>query len=100
MLRDITHDFIPKEMLDRPKKGFSVPLDKWMRGPLKEQLLEYSNKNFLINQGLFDAEYVEELIGKYLDTGDAGRSSGNNLSKVCWPFFVFQKWYDYYWNIL
>lgn len=38
ILKDIAYDYIPKELLDRPKVGFGVPLDKWLRGPLKEQL--------------------------------------------------------------
>ena len=48
ILKDITYEYIPRELLERPKKGFSVPLDKWMRGPLKEQVLSLSEKSFLV----------------------------------------------------
>lgn len=96
ILKDIAHDYIPKELLDRPKKGFGVPLDKWMRGPLKEQLIDYSDETFLKNQGLFDSEFASQFVRTYLENGDGGPATGRNYSKVCWPFFIFQQWYNCY----
>lgn len=96
ILKDITYDYIPKELLERPKKGFSVPLDKWLRGPLKEQLLAVSDSAYLHRQGLFQGEYVKTLIERYLRTGDGGPSTGANYSRLIWAFFVFQQWYQNY----
>lgn len=96
ILKDIAYDYIPKELLDRPKVGFGVPLDLWMRGPLKEQLLAYSDKDFLLKQGLFDAEYTGNMVRHYLKTGDGGPATGANFSKICWSFYAFQQWYCYY----
>lgn len=96
ILKDIAYDYIPKELLDRPKVGFGVPLDKWLRGPLKDQLLDYSGKDFLEKQGLFDADYVHGMIRDYLKTGDGGPATGANYSKLSWSFFTFQQWYQYY----
>lgn len=96
ILKDIAYDYIPKELLDRPKVGFGVPLDKWLRGPLKDQLLDYSGKDFLKRQGLFDADYVHAAIRDYLETGDGGPATGTNYSKLSWSFFTFQQWYQYY----
>ena len=96
ILKDIAYDYIPKELLDRPKVGFSVPLDKWLRGPLKEQLLDMCNKDMLIRQGIFDAKYVNSMIQNYLVTGDGGSGSGRNYSRLIWAYFVFQQWYEYY----
>lgn len=93
ILKDIAYDYIPKELLERPKVGFGVPLDKWLRGPLKEQLLDYSSYDFLDKQGIFDAAYTSELIHSYIKTGDAGPATGANYSKLSWSFFVFQHWY-------
>ena len=62
ILKDIAYDYIPKELLDRPKVGFGVPLDKWLRGPLKEQLLTFADPAFLKRQGIFDADYVSGLV--------------------------------------
>ena len=96
ILKDIAYDYIPKELLDRKKVGFGVPLDKWMRGPLKEQLLAYSDKDFLLRQGIFDAKYTSDIVRWYLKNGDGGPATGANYSKICWSFYVFQQWYSYY----
>lgn len=96
ILKDIAYDYIPKELLDRPKVGFGVPLDKWLRGPLKEQLLDYSSYEYLKKQNIFDAAYVSDMIQKYVVTGDAGPATGANYSKLSWSFFVFQQWYEAY----
>ena len=98
ILKDIAYDYIPKELLDRPKVGFGVPLDKWLRGPLKEQLLDYSSYEYLKKQNIFDAAYVSDMIQKYVATGDAGPATGANYSKLSWSFFVFQQWYEAYQN--
>ena len=96
ILKDIAYDYIPKELLERPKVGFGVPLDKWLRGPLREQLSDYSSYEYLKKQGVFDAEYVSGKVGEYIKTGDAGPATGANYSKITWSFFVFQQWYETY----
>lgn len=96
ILKDIAYDYIPREMLDRPKKGFGVPLDQWLRGPLRQQLTDYANYDFLKRQGIFDADFVSKFIADYLQKGDGGPASGANFSKLSWSFFAFQQWYNYY----
>ncbi len=96
ILKDIAYDYIPIEMLERPKKGFGVPLDQWLRGPLRQQLTDYANYDFLKRQGIFDADFVSKFIGDYLKKGDGGPASGANFSKLSWSFFAFQQWYNYY----
>lgn len=96
ILKDIAYDYIPRELLDRPKVGFGVPLDKWLRGPLKDRLLSFSDGEYLKKQGIFDAAYVPEMIRSYMETGDGGPATGANYSKLAWSFFVFQQWYEYY----
>ncbi len=93
ILKEIAYDYIPREMLERPKKGFSVPLDKWLRGPLKERLLCYADRELLKRQNLFDEPYVSKMVESYLETGDRGRGTGKNYSRLIWAFFVFQQWY-------
>lgn len=96
ILKDIAYDYIPKELLDRPKVGFGVPLDKWLRGPLKEQLTDMCNRDYLKKQGIFNADYVADMIEDYMRTGDAGPATGANYSKLSWSFFTFQQWYHKY----
>ena len=96
ILKDIAYDYIPKALLDRPKVGFGVPLDKWLRGPLREQLEQMCSTQYLKRQGIFNADYVNGFISEYIRTGDKGPASGANFSKAAWSFFVFQQWYREY----
>lgn len=96
ILKDIAYDYIPKELLERPKKGFSVPLDKWLRGPLKEQLLTMTDHGFVKSQGIFDADFVSGMVQTYMEHGDGGPATGANYSKLMWSYFVFQQWYAFY----
>jgi asparagine synthase (glutamine-hydrolysing) len=96
ILKDIAYDYIPKEMLERPKKGFAIPLDKWLRSNLKEQLTEFSRKEYLKNQNLFNPKYTEIFVDNYISNGDLGAYTGANYSKIIWSFYVFQKWFQRY----
>lgn len=96
ILKEIAFDYIPRQMLERPKKGFSVPLDEWLRGALKEPLLAVSDSVYLRRQGLFQPDFVKNLIENYLRTRDGGPSTGANYSRLIWSFFVFQQWYQSY----
>ena len=96
ILKSIAYDYIPKELLERPKKGFSVPLSSWLRGPLRAQLQHYADTEFLRNQGLFDADRVTDLVSRFLAQGDAGAGTGRNYAKLVWSFFVFQQWAEYW----
>lgn len=96
ILKALAYDYIPKELLERPKVGFSVPLDKWLRGPLKEQLLDYCSSDFLKAQNIFKATKTQEFIKHYLENGDQGSGTGANYSRMVWAYFVFQKWYQQY----
>ena len=96
ILKQLACDYIPRELLERPKKGFSVPLGKWLSGPLREQLLTYGNAQFLKEQGIFNPEEVTQLIAKFLSEGDKGAGTGQNYSGLLWSFFVFQQWAAYW----
>ena len=96
ILKDIANEYIPKELLERPKQGFCVPLDKWLRGVLKEQVMDYTDRSFLVRQGIFKPDSIIDFIGQYMQSGDSGKWSGNNYSKIVWPYFIFQQWYSTY----
>lgn len=96
ILKDLAFDYIPSELLDRPKRGFSVPIDSWMRGPLKDDLMRVTNYDYLCRQNIFDPEYTSNYVKEYLAHGNKGRFSGNNPSNIIWPLYVFQLWYERY----
>ena len=98
ILKDIAYDYIPKELLDRPKVGFGVPLDQWLRGPLKDQLTDMCSTDYLRKQGIFDADFVTAMLERYIRVGDGGPATGANYSKLIWSLFTFQQWYRHYIN--
>ena len=96
ILKDIAYDYIPQQFLDRPKVGFAVPLDEWLRGPLRDQIIDFSDSTLLRKQGIFDEKKMTQFISKYLKTGDKGAGTGANISTIVWSYLVFQQWYQYY----
>lgn len=96
IIKDVTYEYIPRELMDRPKSGFSIPLDKWLRGALKERVYDWTCRDYLMRQGIFDTEATIAFIDNYMQKGDAGKWSGQNFSKIVWAFFVFQQWYEKY----
>ncbi len=100
ILKDITHDFVPKELLERPKMGFAVPLDKWMRGALWEQLTDYANEDYINRQGIFRSEDVNNFLKKYKNVGESNSPLTSSYSRIAWSFFVFQQWYCRYKSLL
>lgn len=100
ILKDIAYDYIPKELLDRPKQGFGVPIDKWLRGPLKEELMSYSEPAFLKQQDVFDSDYVKKFIDEYLDYSVSETGTEIGKGRITWSFYVFQQWWSYYKEML
>lgn len=96
ILKSIAYDYIPQRLLERPKAGFMVPVNVWLRNQLKDKLEFYISSDLLIKQNIFDVNNTQEFIRNYLDKGDQGKDSGANFSKLVWPFFVFQQWYEEY----
>jgi asparagine synthase (glutamine-hydrolysing) len=87
ILKTIVHKYIPKSMMDRPKRPFIAPLQEWFKDDLREQMQYYLAPERLQRSGLFNASHVQELLKKYLD---GGRVSHQKL----WNILVFQLWYD------
>lgn len=98
ILKDIAYDYIPRELLVRPKTGFRIPLDKWLRGVLRERIMDWTNREFLVRQGIFEPGETIKFITSYMENGDQGKWSGANYSKIVWPYFIFQQWYERYMN--
>ncbi len=96
ILKDIAYEYIPKELLDRPKKGFAIPLDSWLRNELKEQVYAAIDKGLLLRQGIFDIEATRSLVETYMKSGNQGKNTGNNYAGIVWSFLMFQKWYMKY----
>lgn len=96
ILKDITYEYIPRDIMDRPKAGFCIPQDKWLRGPLRERVMDWTSKDFLAKQGIFEPDVTYQFIKNYMETGDQGKWSGQNFSRIVWSYFIFQMWYEKY----
>ena len=87
ILREITHDYIPKELLDRPKMGFAIPIAKWLKNELRDHVEEYLNEDRIEKQGIFNWEFITKLKMDFYK----GRKEYD--SKI-WYFLMFQMWYE------
>ena len=84
ILKDLTHKYVPKELLDRPKIGFGVPMDKWLRSDLRPRFEDFlNNPNDLVWTWL----RIDEVKSLYLR-----HLNGENLSRIIWPIFALHLW--------
>jgi asparagine synthase (glutamine-hydrolysing) len=86
ILKESFKDVFPPGFLEKSKQGFGVPVGDWLRGGLKQELLSYSNIDFLKQQGVFNTSSMTKLVENHLNAKE------DNTFKV-WSFFCFQKWY-------
>ncbi len=87
ILREIVHRYIPKAMMDRPKMGFGIPVEQWLRAELKPLVDAHLQPSALRAHGLFREEAVAMLLREFY----AGIS--NNHLQV-WHLLMFQMWYQ------
>ena len=76
---------VPREVLDRPKQGFSLPLAHWMRNELKDMLMILLEPRTL-NRGYFVADGVRSLMDKHI------HSAGANRGRI-WRLLMFELWH-------
>jgi len=86
-LRQVLAKSIPEEYFDRPKMGFGVPLDLWLRGSLKEWVADLLNEGLLEKQGIFNSKSVCKMFEEHY-------SGTRNWSNNIWALTMFQSWYQ------
>lgn len=86
LLKEIVHDYLPKNMMDRPKMGFGVPVFHWLRGELKFYADEYMSESAFAQHGLFKKEGIRHIMDRFF-AGD------KNYNSLFWYLLMFQMWY-------
>ncbi len=87
LLRQLLYKRVPRAMVDRAKMGFSVPIDRWLRGPLRGWAEELLSPNALAASGMLEVDAVRRRWEGFL-SGD-GRVGGLGI----WALVNFQAWY-------
>ena len=85
LLRKVLYKHVPRKVMERPKMGFTVPLDEWLRGSLKEWAEKLIDPKKLREEGYFKSDPVMKLWNEHLD----GRA---NWGHQLWSIFMFQSW--------
>jgi asparagine synthase (glutamine-hydrolysing) len=87
ILKEITHKYLPKSLMDRPKMGFGIPLIAWFKDELKSYFLHYLDEERLKKEGIFNAKIVSQMKDRYL--------KGEKVSiETLWSILIFQLWYE------
>jgi asparagine synthase (glutamine-hydrolysing) len=87
ILKQIVHKYLPREMMERPKMGFAIPIKSWLCNELKELVEEYLSERMLARHGLFNEKEVTGLLRDFFN------GSTEKYLKV-WYLLMFQMWYS------
>jgi len=84
ILKKILHKYLPPDLVDRPKKGFTIPLADWLRGELNPLLMDYLNESKIKSDGIFN----HKMVSYYLEELKKGSVNVHKL----WYLLMFQMW--------
>lgn len=89
ILRRVLEKHVPLKMFDRPKSGFGVPIDSWLRGPLREWAGDLLSMDRIRRDGYFDAEKIQKLWDEHL-------SGKRRWHHQLWNLLMFNVWLNRY----
>ncbi len=85
ILRDLLYRHVPKPLIERPKQGFDIPLDRWLRGELRDWAGDLLSPSLIERYGIFDAAAVAKLW-------DGHQQLRDNAGKQLWSILMMQLW--------
>ena len=85
LLRVVLARYIPSQLFERPKMGFCLPLDQWLRGPLRPWVEELLNPTRLQQEGIFNPAPIRQAWMEHL-------SEKQNCAMKLWGILMFQAW--------
>lgn len=87
LLRQVLYRHVPRRLIDRPKQGFAVPLDQWLRGPLRDWAESLIAPERLTQEGFFDTVQVRTKWEEHI-------SGVRNWQYLIWDVLMFQAWME------
>ena len=87
LLRQLLYRYVPQKLIDRPKMGFGVPIDQWLRDPLKDWAHDLLSVQRLTNDGIFNVSVVQKCLQEHM-------SGNRNHQYQLWAILMFQTWHD------
>ena len=83
LLKEVLYDYVPKELFNRPKWGFSIPLENWLQNELRYLIEDYLSPQAMASSGVFNPSYVEHLKDRFF-------KGESYLYNKLWLLIVFQ----------
>jgi len=86
-LRQVLYKYVPRELIERPKSGFAIPLGEWLRGPLRDWAENLLEETRLEREGYLNAKLIREVWSQHL-------SSRSDWTVKLWTVLMFQAWLE------
>ncbi|MBK6937117.1 MAG: hypothetical protein IPH18_09730 [Chitinophagaceae bacterium] len=87
LLRKLAEKYLPAELINQPKRGFEIPLKKWLDGELKDLVASYILSADSYSHQFVEPGFIEQLWNRKIKTGDEKRA------KMLWILFALDVWY-------